>query len=732
MPASLRTGLLAAGLTALSLVVTVRSLSAAPSSELVAQWWPATALATVVLLIAPSRYTRGSIVLMAIGFFAANLLGGRGFVFATGFALANALEALLVLRWLTGFEAKPFQLRSWADYRRWLLGIIVASSAAGAVTAITLGLDGSTELWRPFLWIAITHSGAQMLLLPLFLRQPRQRVKIAATEVALHLLLLGVAAIACVRADRSEPVAFLLLPLLIWSAARFRARWANLELLAVVVGLAVLTWRGRGPFRTVAPDASLLDISASLQTFVAVSAITSVAFCVAMTGLRDSLRRIRENELQLGQLLDSASGTAFVATDLDGTITWFSPGAEQLLGHTQQDVVGRITPLPFHESREILARSRELGVPPDYAVVTREVFLGAEQDTRDWTYVRKDGSRLTVSLSVTAVRDDDGRPQSFLSVVRDVTDRRAAEQALVFALDKERETNQRMLELDRAKGEFVSAVSHELRTPLTSIVGYTELLADDLDLTEEQTQLVERIDRNGVRLLHLVEDLLTLARVEDGSLSLDQVSTDLRDAVRIATDEVSHAAHKRRVALRVTLPSRSVTLEGDPAYLERLVLNLAGNAVKFSDCGGSVEVDLTVTGDVAELRVTDTGMGIPVEEQSQLFQRFFRSSLATEHAIQGTGLGLHIVRTIAEAHHGRITFESAPGVGTTFRFTVPLSARVDATAADQQQVPVAPALWEPAHDKTADEELARVERGPAPSAAGSSTPPPERRPPHAR
>ncbi len=91
--------------------------------------------------------------------------------------------------------------------------------------------------------------------------------------------------------------------------------------------------------------------------------------------------------------------------------------------------------------------------------------------------MRKDGSRLTVSLSATAVRDDDGRPLSHLSVVRDVTDRRAAEQALVFALDKERETNQRMHDLDRAKGEFVSSVSHELRTPLTSIVGYTELLA---------------------------------------------------------------------------------------------------------------------------------------------------------------------------------------------------------------------------------------------------------------
>ena len=234
-------------------------------------------------------------------------------------------------------------------------------------------------------------------------------------------------------------------------------------------------------------------------------------------------------------------------------------------------------------------------------MVTEPLSLGADQDLRDWTFVRKDGSRLTVSVSVTAAHDDEGNTTSYLSVVRDVTDRRAAEQALVFALDKERETNQRMLELDRAKGEFVSAVSHELRTPLTSIVGYTELLSDDhsVNLTEMQHQLIERIERNGERLLHLVEDLLTLARVEDGSLALERKPTDLRDAVRSATDEVSHAAHKGRVSLRVHLPPEPVVLEGDAAYLERLVLNLVSNAVKFTPEGGSVDVDVTAGSEVA-------------------------------------------------------------------------------------------------------------------------------------
>lgn len=674
--------LLTAGLSATTLVLAAHSLRVTADPELVARAWAATAVATVMVLLAPPRWTRTLTALVAGLILTACLVAGRDPVFSVGFALANAVEVLVVVRWLTGSESGRPQLRTWSDYRRWLLGITVASCAAGSITAVTIGLSGGTDLWRPLLWVAISHLGAQTVALPLVMQQARHQVEISAVEIASHLALLALGAVVCVVADHAEPVAFLLLPLLMWAAARFTPRWANLELLVVAVGIAVLPELDRGPFGLITTQSNALDIAASSQTFTAVGAVTAVAFSMTMGRLRDSLRRNHENELQLSQLLDSASGTAFIATDLAGLITWFSPGAEQLLGYRGEEVVGRITPMPFHEIPELAARAKELGTAAGYGAVTHLVEQGAEQDTRDWTYVRRDGSRLTVSLSVTAVRDDDGRPLSYLSVVRDVTDRRAAEQALVFALDKERETNQRMLELDRVKSDFVSSVSHELRTPLTSIIGLTELLADDLsdNLTDEQHRLLERIDRNGGRLLHLVEDLLTIARVEDGDLSLEQVPTDLRHPVRVATDEVSHAAHKGCVTLRVVVPPDPVMLDGDPAYLERLVLNLVTNAVKFTPDGGTVEVRLEVHGDVAELRVTDTGMGIPIEEQGRLFQRFFRSSLATRNAIQGTGLGLHIVRSIAEAHRGRIEFESLPGEGTTFAFTVPLMDRGPAVA----------------------------------------------------
>jgi PAS domain S-box-containing protein len=671
-------GLLAAGLTACALVAAYRALHAAPDPSLVARWWPATALVTVLFLMLPRQLARGFVFLTTTGFFAVGLLAGHDVVFSLGFAVANTVEVLVVVWWLTRFDEGVPRLHTWGDYRRWLIGICLGSAAAGLVTAGTLwvadGAHGDAP-WRTLLWIAVTHGGAQALVLPLVMQQQQHRIRVSALEITLHAVLMVIGLSACIAASAGQPVAFLLLPVLMWGAARFPHLWSNLELAGVAAAFALLSAIGQGPFPDVPGRAPLLTIAASAQVFVLISAITAVAFSVATSHLRDSLRRLRENELQLGQLLDSASGTAFIATDLEGVITWFSPGAEQLLGYRAEDLVGRATPIQFHEPRELISRARSLGIPATtYEVITAPLQRGEEQDTRDWTYVRPDGGRLTVSLSVTAVRDDAGRPQSYLSVVRDVTDRRAAEQALLAALDKEREANRRMHEVDRAKDDFVSSVSHELRTPLTSIVGYTELLTDGLTgaMTAMQTDLVEKIDRNGERLLNLVEDLLTLSRVENGSFRLERTPTDLRDAVHAGTAEVTSAAQRQGVAMSVIVPPEPVMVVGDSHHLERLVLNLVSNAVKFTDRGGSVRVGLEVQHETAVLSVSDTGMGIPFEEQPNLFQRFFRSSVATERAIQGTGLGLNIAQSIAKAHQGSVAFESTPGVGTTFRFTVPL------------------------------------------------------------
>ena len=233
-----------------ALVLSVYCLNHAPDPAMVARWWPATTLITVMLILAP-HHARPLAGLAAALIFAATLYAGHDIAFAIGFAIANAVEAMLVLRWLTGFEEERPQLRSWSDFRRWLIGLTVASLAAGAITAMTIGITGGDDLWRPLLWVAITHLGAQMVVLPLVMVHPRQKLKVSAVEVVSHVVLLGVGAYVCFEADQSQPVGFVLLPLLMWGAARFTPRWANLELLGVSVGIAVLTALERGPFREI-------------------------------------------------------------------------------------------------------------------------------------------------------------------------------------------------------------------------------------------------------------------------------------------------------------------------------------------------------------------------------------------------------------------------------------------------------------------------------------------------
>ncbi|WP_051706765.1 sensor histidine kinase [Nocardioides aequoreus] len=659
---------------------------------LVVQWWLSSAVAVVTLLLLP----RGALLLGAattggvVGLAAA--ITGVEQVLSVALALGCTLEVLLVVGLARRGTAGRARLASWSDFRRWFVAVVAGSLACASTIAFVEAIHHDTGPWRVLTWLSLTHGSALLLVLPLFVARESRPERVSTSEVALHLGLLAVGALLYGSASADQPVGYLLLPMLAWSASRFPPSWAAAELYAVSLAVVLASRAGVGPFGPMHPDASLVDMAASAQTFLAVAGVTSVTFVVAMGALRASLHRIREDEVRLGHLMESADSTAFVATDLAGVVTWFSPGAERLTGYQAEELVGRRDPLLLHDPREVLSRATQLGVGYGYAVVTDQSRAGEPTGTRDWTYVHRDGHRLTVSVSVTVVRDRGGEVVGHLSVVRDVTDRRAAEQALVQARDKDRETIERMRQLDQAKNDFVSAVSHELRTPLTSIIGYTELLRSEVAeaLTPAQDHLVEKIDRNSERLLHLVEDLLTLARVEEGGLRVDKVPTDLVTAVRGAVEEMAHAARKGGVALELRLPERpsQVLLQADPHQLERLVLNLVGNAVKFTPAGGRVDVAVHVAADEALVEVADTGVGIPEAEQAQLFARFFRSSTATQNAIQGTGLGLSIVRSIAEAHGGDISFTSTPGSGTTFVFRVPVDPSPPEPAADAEPVEV--------------------------------------------
>jgi signal transduction histidine kinase len=274
--------------------------------------------------------------------------------------------------------------------------------------------------------------------------------------------------------------------------------------------------------------------------------------------------------------------------------------------------------------------------------------------------IRNESRPQGVTLSVSArPLDPSAGQRGAVAVFHDITERKRAEAEL--------------RELDRLKTEFVATVSHELRTPLTSIRGFAELLLDgDVgELTPALERAIRVIDQNSGRLLSLIEDLLTFSRIEAGKFVLAREHVDLGQILERSCQAIRPSVDSADLTLVWDAPETPVYLDADPGQMERVLLNVLSNAVKFTPAGGTVTLRTSQTDDEVVVSVTDTGVGVPVDEQKHLFTRFFRASTAHENAIQGTGLGLSIAKAVVEAHGGWIRLESQPGAGTTVTFGLP-------------------------------------------------------------
>ncbi|HVM56488.1 MAG TPA: HAMP domain-containing sensor histidine kinase [Gaiellaceae bacterium] len=233
-------------------------------------------------------------------------------------------------------------------------------------------------------------------------------------------------------------------------------------------------------------------------------------------------------------------------------------------------------------------------------------------------------------------------------------------------------------ELDRLRDAFVAAVSHELRTPLTSISGFLEMLREEeAGLGESGRMYLDVIRRSTERLQRLVEDLLLVAQIEAHRLELVLATVDLDGIAAAAVEAARPTAVEKEVDLRLQVDG-APPVRADAHRLAQVLDNLISNALKFTDAGGEVIVSVERRGSFAQLAVTDNGIGIPIDEQGQLFSSFFRASTATRQAIPGTGLGLVIVRAIVEQHGGSIDLESREGKGTTVTVTLPAAAEAPA------------------------------------------------------
>ncbi len=246
-----------------------------------------------------------------------------------------------------------------------------------------------------------------------------------------------------------------------------------------------------------------------------------------------------------------------------------------------------------------------------------------------------------------------------------VTAQTLADVATAYLLNAEART---------AKNELIATVSHELRTPMTSIIGFLELLleGDVGALSADQQHCLEAIGRNSQRLTTLADSLLAVSSLGDAGRQPPHVAVDLGAVVRAAEEVLQPLIAARNLSVTFAIPSEPVTVHGNLADLQALVVNLMSNGLKFTEDGGWVSCELRTFGGVARIEVSDNGLGIPHHEQRNLFTQFFRSSTAQLHAIQGTGLGLTIVDSIVQSHGGEIAVASEHLAGSTFTVDLPL------------------------------------------------------------
>jgi two-component system phosphate regulon sensor histidine kinase PhoR len=247
--------------------------------------------------------------------------------------------------------------------------------------------------------------------------------------------------------------------------------------------------------------------------------------------------------------------------------------------------------------------------------------------------------------------------------------------------------------LDASRLELFATVAHELRAPLTAIEGYAEMLADgDVGgTTPEQAQMLTAINRRSVQLRNLVDDLLTLSKLESGAAATMPLPIDLARTISDAMEAITPSAAAGGLTLTTTPPPSGTMIEGDATQLDRVLLNLLSNAIKYTPPGGHIHLQASTTATIATIAVTDTGIGIPEPDQEKLFTRFYRASNAASSQIPGTGLGLAIVAGIITHHRGTIRLNSTEGAGTTVTIRLPRHIPTGTDPTESMDLAVLPA-----------------------------------------
>lgn len=370
----------------------------------------------------------------------------------------------------------------------------------------------------------------------------------------------------------------------------------------------------------------------------------------------------------LDTLLDSLADTTVIATDRSGIITQFNRGASRMLGYDENDVRGKL-PLSRLFPPLFLEKIFQLTGSGDEDIFSGLCRNWNEVRDTDWLLLRNDGSALTVDLTLSPVLSDQGSYEGTLLVARDNRILNRIQDQLADA----RHENE---EISRTKSSFLANMSHEIRTPLNGIIGLTDLLIQS-EMSEEQHEKLVIIQKSADTLLNLTNDILDYTRLEAGKFKLGLTPFSLKTLITEIKDILEVSIRKREISFGIDIGENvSDNLIGDRRRIKQILINLLGNAMKFT-MEGSICIEIqnitdTETDTTLLFRVKDTGIGISSEEKSKLFQYFSQVDTSETRKYSGSGLGLAISRELVSLMDGEIGVESEPGKGSVFWFTVKL------------------------------------------------------------
>lgn len=373
----------------------------------------------------------------------------------------------------------------------------------------------------------------------------------------------------------------------------------------------------------------------------------------------------------LSTVMSATYEFTIIATDVTGTIRLFNKGAERMLGYSEEEVVGKTTPSIIHDPDEVEQYGQQLSEEYREHVQGFEVFVFHARrgisEQREWTYIRKDGSRFPVRLVVTAMYDAHGELSGYLGISMDITQQRQAQQALEAAKDQADAAN-------KSKSMFLANMSHEIRTPMNAVLGMLQLLLK-ADLRPRQQDFATKAHIAATSLLGVLNDILDFSKIDAGKLELENQPFNVNDVMEHVAIVLSGNLHNKSIELLFDLDTQLPPgLVGDEMRLQQVLINLVSNAIKFTEQGEIVVATRLVAfnGEMltVQFSVSDTGIGISESQLARIFDVFTQAEASTSRRYGGTGLGLVISRRLVEQMGGELTVQSSLGKGSTFSFQV--------------------------------------------------------------